>query len=104
MKQVTVTELRNKLPQYLRLAKRGETVEILAHSVPIARLSSIAQDAASEDALLERLVREGIVTRSKRKPSKEWLKLQPIPCKGDAVQILIEQRGDRIDKLVRRTP
>jgi len=95
MKQVTVTELKNKLSQYLRLVKRGETVEVLHHSVPIARLTGIVKDASSDDALLERLVRDGIVTRPKRKPSRAWLKLQPIPCKGDAVRTLVEQRGDR---------
>ena len=94
MKQVTVTELKNKLSAYLRLVNRGETVEVLEHSVPIARLQGIDADSV-EVGLLEGLVREGIVTRAERKPGKAWLKLPAVPCKGDAVQALIQQRGDR---------
>jgi hypothetical protein len=48
-----------------------------------------------EAGLSERLVREGIVTRAQRKPGKAWLKRPAVPCKGDAVQALIQQRGDR---------
>jgi prevent-host-death family protein len=95
MKQVTVTELKNKLSQYLRLVKRGETVEVLEHSVPIARLQGIDRDQTGDNALLDQLIREGIVTRARRKPTRAWLKNAPVKCKGDAVRILTEQRGDR---------
>lgn len=95
MKQVTITELKNKLSKYLRLVKRGETVEVLEHSVPIARLQGIDRYQAGEDAVLDQLIREGIVTPAKRKPTKAWLEHRPIKCKGDALRILIEQRGDR---------
>ena len=95
MKQVTVTELKNKLSQYLRLVKRGETLEVLKHSIPIARIQGIDHATSSDDALLELMVREGIVTRPRRKPTKAWLKLPPVPCSGDAVRIVAEQRGER---------
>ena len=85
--------MKNGLSEYLRLVKRGEIVEVLEDSVPIARLQGI--DPESVEDGLERLVRKGIVTRAKRKPGTAWLKLPAVPCMGDAVQALIRQRGTR---------
>lgn len=93
MRQVSVTDLKNKLSQYLRLVQKGEIVEILDRSVPIARLEGIGQEALSGDAQLERLLRDGIVTRAKRKPSTSRLKNPPVPCRVDPVKVLIEERG-----------
>ena len=95
MRQVTVTELKNKLSQYLRLVKRGETLEVLERSIPIARIEGIEHTTSSDDALLAQLIRDGIVSRPKQKPSIAWLKTPPLPCKGDAVRVLVEQRGER---------
>jgi prevent-host-death family protein len=92
MRQVGVTELKNKLSQYLRLVKRGETIEILERSIPVARLEGIESGSASGSAPLEKLLRDGIVTRAKRQPGKGGLKTPPVPCAGDAVQALIEER------------
>lgn len=92
---MTVTELKNKLNQYLRLVKQGEIVEVLDHGVPIARLQGIEREQEGGDALLERLIREGIVTRAERTPTKAWLRNAPVPCKGDAVRASIERRGER---------
>ena len=93
MRQVSVTELKNKLSQYLRLARKGEIIEVLDRSVPIARLQGLAEYAIPGDAQLGRLLRDGIVTRAKRKPGRGKLKSQPIPCRVDVVQVLIEERG-----------
>ena len=93
MRQVSVTELKNKLSQYLRLVKSGETIEVLERSVPIARLQAIGSGAAQGDSHLERLLRDGIVTRAQRKPRKGELEEPPAPCSVDVVQILIEERA-----------
>jgi prevent-host-death family protein len=93
MRQVSVTELKNRLSQYLRLVRRGETIEVLERSVPVARLSGIGEDHATGDGGLERLLRDGIVTRARRKAGKSWLKEPPVPCRGDVVRTLIEERG-----------
>ena len=92
MRQVSVTDLKNKLSEYLRMVKKGETIEVLERSVPIARLQGVGDDP-SGDGRLERLLRDGIVTRAKRKPSKAWLKKPPVPCRVDVMQVLIEERG-----------
>jgi prevent-host-death family protein len=93
MRQVSVTELKNKLSQYLRLVKRGEVIEILERSVPVAVLRGIDETARAGDGQLERLLRDGVVTRPKRKPSKTWLGKPPVSCRADVVQTLIEERG-----------
>ena len=93
MRQVSVTELKNKLSQYLRIVKRGETIEVLERSIPVARLQGIEPDATQGGGRLERLLRDGIVTRAKRKPGKGKLKTPPVPCRADVVQVLIEERG-----------
>ena len=93
MTQVSVTELKNRLSAYLRLVKKGRTIEVLERSVPIARIEPVATRSA--DALLAQLAREGIVARARRKPRKGFFRKPPIPCRGDAVKVLIEERGDR---------
>jgi antitoxin (DNA-binding transcriptional repressor) of toxin-antitoxin stability system len=95
MKQVTIRELKKKLDQCLGLVKRGEVVEVLERSVPIARLEPIARDRTGSSVLLDQLVREGIVTPPKRRATRTWLKNRPVRCKGDAVQVLIQQRDCR---------
>jgi len=91
MKRVSVTDLKNGLSQYLRLVKRGETIEILEHQVPIARITRL-ESPADDDALRERLIREGILIPRTRDPRSFVLK-PPVPCAVDVVQILIEERG-----------
>ena len=95
MKRVTVTELKNKLSQYLRLVKRGETIEVLEHSVPIARLQGMGAGVAGGDKILSRLVRDGVVSRARKKARKEFLKEPAVACAVDPVKIIIEERGDR---------
>jgi antitoxin (DNA-binding transcriptional repressor) of toxin-antitoxin stability system len=87
--------LKKKFGQYLDLVKSGEVVEVLERSVPIARLEPIARDRTDSSALLDQLVREGIVTPPKRKATKTWLKNLPVKCRGDAVKTLIRERDCR---------
>lgn len=93
MKQVSVTELKNRLSHFLRLVKAGETIELLEHKVPVARLSAVEDITA--DALALRLQRDGLAATPSAKPYRRFLKTPPVPCSADAVRILIEERGDR---------
>jgi len=95
MKQVSVTELKNRLSHYLRMVKRGVSIEIVERSIPIAQITAAASGSGGADARLEQLVRDGIVSRPKRRPGREILDFEPIPCSGDAVKAVIEGRGDR---------
>ena len=92
MKRVSVTELKNQLSKYLRMVKRGETIVVVERSVPIARLTAETGAAAAEAHDLQRLLREGIVTRR----ASGRVKLPPlVPCSGDAARAVIDGRGDR---------
>lgn len=95
MKRVSVKDLKSRLSEFLRLVKQGETIEVVERSMPIARLTAVTAEARSGDALLERLVFEGIVTRADRKPDAQLFEDPPVPCRLDPVDVLIEERGDR---------
>lgn len=100
MKRVAVTDLKNRLSEHLRLVKAGETIEILEHNVPIARIEPLREVGDRHKAALERLYREGLARPPAIPPEKGFFKAffaahPPVPCDVDAVQILIEQRGDR---------
>jgi prevent-host-death family protein len=95
MIQATVTELKNRLSYYLRLVKQGESIEVLDRSVPIARIQGIEPPSGRDQAQLERLLKDGVVSPAARKPAKDFLKTPPIACKVDPVEVLIEERGDR---------
>lgn len=95
MKRIAVSDLKNRLSEYLRLVKRGETIEILERSVPIARIEALPPGASSGKDRLARLVDDGVVQRPKRKRDLRFLQAPPVPCSGGAVEALIEERGDR---------
>jgi antitoxin (DNA-binding transcriptional repressor) of toxin-antitoxin stability system len=96
MKRVSVTDLKNGLSRVLRLVKRGETVEILERSVPIARIESVGGRSTDDESRLQRLIRDGVVSPAKVPVDPDIvLKFKPIPCKVDVVKVLIEERGDR---------
>ena len=95
MRRVSVTELKNRLSHYLRLVKKGEAIEVVERGLPIAVIGR-AMTPRNSSEVLERLVRAGIVTPPKEKLDVEaFLRHPPVPCSGDAVQALIDSRGDR---------
>lgn len=93
MKRVSVTELKNRLSHFLRLVKRGQTVEVLDRNVPVARLTRV-DDVRDEDAIA-RLQRDGLIRPPAGEPYVGFLDRPALPCKGDAVKALLEGRGDR---------
>lgn len=94
MKQVSITELKNKLCEYLRLVKKGETVEVLERGLPIARIEGVKRARDARDAHLQDLERRGILKPPQEEPDPDLLKDRPpTPCSVDVVKILIEQRG-----------
>lgn len=95
MLRVSVTDLKNKLSRYLRLVKRGETIEVCERSVPIARLEGVSPRPAEDDDPLRRLVKDGVVTLASAGPARKLLQLKPVPCAVDPAKVLVEERGDR---------
>jgi antitoxin (DNA-binding transcriptional repressor) of toxin-antitoxin stability system len=95
MKRVPVTDLKNRLSEYLRLVKRGETIEIVERSVPIARIEALPPDAARGDERFEALVRAGVVRQPPERLDPRTLAKNLLPCPSDAVRTVIEERGER---------
>jgi len=94
MRQVNVTELKNRLSKYLRLVKRGETLEITERSVPIAVVTGLPAGRGG-GAVLDRLVREGVVSRARRSGGPDEIREPAVPCATDVVAALVEERGHR---------
>jgi antitoxin (DNA-binding transcriptional repressor) of toxin-antitoxin stability system len=94
MKRVAVEQLADHLVEYLRLVKRGETVEITEHSVPIARIEPTRQRTHAPDDPLARLVHQGIVTSPSRPLDVSNLR-RPIACDADVVGALLDDRDTR---------
>ena len=95
MRDVNVSDLKNKLSEYLRLVKQGEVIQVLERSTPIATIRGISPCQGKGDALLNRLVREGVVTPAARGGGKDVVGKSLIPCDGDAVGAVTETRRDR---------
>jgi prevent-host-death family protein len=95
MRDVSVTELKNKLSEYLRLVKQGEIIQVLERSTPIALIQAVRLDPREDDSLINRLIREGVVTPARRRSGKDIVDKPLIPCDGNAVQAVIDGRGDR---------
>jgi antitoxin (DNA-binding transcriptional repressor) of toxin-antitoxin stability system len=94
MRQVSVTELKNRLSEYLRLVKAGETVEITERAVPVATLTRHRPDGVGWGPL-DRLIRDGVVTAAETPSGTELIAEPAISTTGDVVAALVAARGDR---------
>lgn len=91
---VAVSELRANLKRYVDRARAGERVVVTERGVPVARL--VAVDA---EGLLERLEREGVVTRARAKrPAAR--KARRVTVAGPVADLVAEERRDRDDRVL----
>lgn len=95
MRRVGVTQLKNELSRWLRLVKRGETIEVVERDVPIARISALRDAHEDTDQELARLIRDGIVSPARERPDLDALRRKLIPCRSDAAAAVVDERGDR---------
>jgi prevent-host-death family protein len=86
---VAISELRAKLKDFIERAKTGERIVVTDRGVPVARLVS-----ADHEELLERLEREGLVTRAKR-PKSRTSKARRVKASGPVADLVGEMRADR---------
>jgi prevent-host-death family protein len=90
-----VAELKANLSQYLDQVRRGEEVVITDRGAPIARLVPL-EGRVEEDARIERLVREGVLSPGSGRFPEALLTTPPgDPALGAAVlAALIEERRE----------
>lgn len=98
MKKATISQAKNKLSQLIDWVKAGETVIITDRNVPVARLEPIASSKKGDpDGRLERLERQGLITRGKVGGiSEETLKMPLAKVKkgGDILKALLVDREE----------
>ncbi len=90
MKQTTVNirELKSRLSHYLRLAKAGESVEIMERGTPIGRIIPTALPVQDR---IEAMARSGLLLWNKRK-LKARVPLVRTRGKRTVAELLIEER------------
>jgi prevent-host-death family protein len=86
---VAISELRANLKSYVDRARDGERVVVTDRGVPVARLVP-----ADHEELLERLAREGVVTRATR-PKSPASKRRRVTASGPVADLVTEMRAER---------
>jgi len=93
MKNARISELRDKLSEYLAGVRRGETVIVYDRDTPIARLEPIAPAAADVPEWVREAERRGIVMPPKIRDGKRLT--MPPPKASEPVgllEALLEER------------
>jgi prevent-host-death family protein len=90
MKQTTVNirELKSRLSHYLRLAKAGESVEIMERGTPIGRIIPTALPVRDR---IEAMARSGLLLWNKRK-LRSMEPLARVRGKRTVAELLVEDR------------
>ncbi len=95
MQKAPISELRKHLSAYLEKMRAGESVLILDHNRPVARLVGVAAQGPAVDRLA-RLESDGLVRRALGPIPKELLEEAPPKPGKSVLEALIEgRRSDR---------
>jgi prevent-host-death family protein len=86
--RVNIRELKSRLSHYLRLAKAGESVEIMERGTPIGRIIPTASPIQDR---LEAMARSGLLLWNKRK-LKRLVPVARVRGKRTVAELLIEDR------------
>ena len=86
---VAISELRANLKSYVDRARSGEHVVVTERGVPVARLVP-----ADYEELLDRLEREGVLTRATR-PKTRASKGRRVKATGPVADLVTEMRAER---------
>lgn len=95
MEKATISELKNRLSEYLKKVRAGQTVLIFDREQPVARLERVTGDAQGEGRLA-RLERAGLLRRARSEtPLKALRAAVPKPRRSVAQALLEERREGR---------
>jgi len=93
MKNARISELRDKLSEYLAQVRKGETVIVYDRDTPIARIDPIAAATGDVPELVQEAYRRGIATPPKIRDGKRLPMPPPKPKKPlDLLEALLEER------------
>lgn len=85
-----MSEFRANLRSYVERAKAGERIVVTDRGVPVARLGP-----AEEESLLDRLEREGVLTRARAGNRPIARKGQGVKATGPVADLVTDMRRDR---------
>lgn len=92
---VAISELRANLKAFVDRARAGERIVVTDRGLPVARLVP-----ADHEELLDRLEREGVVTRAKAQERPIATKGQGISASGPVAELVSEMRRDRDERVL----
>ena len=97
MKVVGIRELKNRLSEYLRIVRSGETVLVTDRGDAVAeiRIPGSAPTDLNMSAGLMDLVRRGTVSLGAPNRADVYTSLPPLLPEGTAAKLLDEERGER---------
>ncbi len=91
---VGISELRANLKTYVERARAGERVVVTERGVPVARLVPV-----DSEGLIERLEREGVLTRAGEPKRPVAGKARRVKAAGPVAELIVEHRRDRDNRL-----
>jgi len=96
MNTVTITETKNQLSALLDRVRAGESLVILDRGRPVARLVPAIASPADASGRLERLERQGLISRGRERACEAILRdPPPSPRKGaSALDALLAERRE----------
>ena len=97
MKAVGLRELKNRLSEYIRDVRRGESVLVTDRGEVVAELGPPGHRAASSHHPpgLESLARRGLATLGQPNDGHAYRRLRRVLTPGRAATLLAAERGDR---------
>lgn len=87
---VAISELRANLKSYVERARKGERIVVTDRGLPVARLGP-----ADEESLLDRLEREGVLTRATGRKRPIARKGEGVKATGPVADVVSDMRRDR---------
>lgn len=93
MEKATISELKNRLSEFLKKVRAGHTVLIFDRDQPVARLERVTGDAQGEGRLA-RLERAGLLRRARSEAPLKALRAAVPKAKRSVTQALLEERRD----------
>ncbi len=94
MKVVSVSELKARLSECLRVVKRGGEVQVLDRGVPVARLVAVGPARGPDAGRRDRLIRAGIL-RTGTGDASALLRTRALRFAADLSTAVADDRADR---------
>lgn len=93
MKRAMISELRNRLSEYLRLVRRGQTVMVYDRDRVIARIEPVGAPLTKSAGAdwVDELVRAGTLRPPVGTLPARWLEQRP-DTRADVVRALLDER------------